>query len=130
MPPSSTQKNYDQELIMEKSLLEQIETCANIFSKVSIPLVLLILGLCLNSSYRERELRQQYVEIAVAILGSQPTPETLPLRTWAMRTVNNHAEIKMSPQVREILKGRALPIPHETEDTTGTVSKKDVESPK
>jgi hypothetical protein len=123
-------ENNTQESIMGKSLLEQIEICANIFCKVSIPLVLLILGLCLNSSYRERELRQKYVEIAVGILGSQPTPETSPLRTWAMRTVNNHAEIKMSPQVREILKERALPKPHATENTTDTDSKKEVESPK
>jgi hypothetical protein len=115
---------------MEKSLLEQIEICANIFYKVAVPLVLLILGLCLNSSYKERELRQKYVEIAVGILGSQPTPETLPLRIWAIRTVNNDAEIKMSPQVREILKERALPKPHATENTTDPDSKKVVESPK
>jgi hypothetical protein len=115
---------------MEKSLLEQIEIGANIFLKVAIPLVLLILGLCLNSSYKEKELRQKYVEIAVGILGSQPTPETLPLRTWAIRTVNNFAELKMSPQVRGILKERPLAKPQVSENSTDTDSKKDVESPR
>jgi hypothetical protein len=123
-------KNSAQELIMEKSLLDQIEICANIFSKVAVPLILLVLGLCLNSSYKEKELQLKYVEIAVGILGSQPSPDTLPLRTWAIKTVNNHAEIKMTTEVKRILKEKPLPKPQPAENVTKIESKKEVESAK
>jgi hypothetical protein len=91
------------EELMEKGLLEQIETCAQIFYRITIPLVILILGICLINSYSKREASQKYIEIAVGILNDKPTPETLPLRDWAIRTLNLYSDKKLSSKAREAL---------------------------
>jgi len=112
---------------MEKSLLEQIEICARIFSKIAIPIVLLILGICLNNTYSQKETRLKYIEIATGILNDKPTPETLPLREWAIKTLNQYAEKKLSSEARAVLKSSPLNRPHTNDDKNQVDDKKDIE---
>jgi hypothetical protein len=115
------------EEIMEKGLLGQIEIGAKIFSRVTIPLVILILGICLINSYSERETRQKYIEIAVGIINDKPTPETLPLREWAIRTLNFHSEKKLPPKAREALKTHPLHNPRPIENNPPVEEHKDLD---
>jgi hypothetical protein len=118
------------EEVMEKGILEQIETCAKIFSRITIPLVILILGICLINSYNGRETRQKYIEIAVGILNDKPTPETLPLREWAIRTLNFYSERKLSPAARDVLKSSPLHNPQPAENKPPVEEHKDIDKTK
>lgn len=97
---------------MEKSLLEQIEICTKILSQIAIPIILVILGTLFNNSFKEKELRVKYIEIAVSILSNKATAEALPLRNWAINTINHYAETKLTPEAKEIVRVRPLPIAH------------------
>jgi hypothetical protein len=113
---------------MEKSLLEQIETCTNILFKIVIPVILIILGLCFNNSYKEKELREKYIEIAVGILSNKPTPDALPIRNWAINTINHYAETKMTSEAKVFLKEKPLPKFQYTDNINNIDSKKDLGS--
>ena len=93
---------------MEKSLIEQIETWAGIFSKIAFPLVVLILGLCLISAYGAKETRLKYIDIAVGVLNENPSPEKAPLREWAIVTLNLHADRKIPLKAKKVLKTATL----------------------
>ena len=113
---------------MEKGLLELIEIGSKIFSRIAIPIIVLILGFCLNNSYSDREIRQKYIEISVGILNDKPTPETLPLREWAIKTLNSYSEKKLSPTAREILKTYPL---HPAQQSENKIEeKKDIDKSK
>lgn len=113
---------------MEKSLLEQVEVCTNILLKIAIPVILIILGLSLNNSYKQKDLSQKYIEIAVGILSSKPTPDTLPLRTWAINTINHYAETKMTSEVKGCLKEKPLPNPHSIDNINNMDNSNKVDS--
>ena len=115
---------------MEKSLLEKIEICARIFSKIAIPIVILILGICLNNSYSQKETRLKYIEIATGILSDKPAPETLPLREWAIKTLNMYAEKKLSAEAKQVLKTSPLTSPRMIDEKTQSENKKDVDKTK
>lgn len=110
---------------MEKGILEQIEIWASILSKIAIPIVLLILGFWLNNSYKEKELRQKYIEIAEGILNNKPAPETLSLREWAINTINLYAEKKLSSEAKAVLKVNPLNRIHVTDEINITDNKKE-----
>ena len=86
-----------------------------ILAKIAIPVVLVFLGHQLESSYRAKEeqfkqvgLNQKYIEIAVGILNTKPTSETMPLRDWAIDTIDKYSEIKLSKDAKALLKQRPL----------------------
>jgi hypothetical protein len=114
---------------MGKETKEAIEYWLNkieIISKILLPVVLLLLGCMLNNSYRAKEqqlkqvelnqqfiqkqveLNQKYIEIAVGILNSKPTPETIPLRDWAIDIIDKYSEIKLSKEAKKLLKVKPL----------------------
>ena len=83
-------------------------------SAVCVPIVIGIYGNFINNSIKDKELKQQsdqhkadlsqkYVEIAVGILNNRPLPETKPLRTWAIDTINKYSEIKLTEVQKKIL---------------------------
>lgn len=93
---------------MEKSLIEQIETCAGIFLKVTLPLITLTLGSCFINTYGDKEVRLKYIDIAVGVLNDKPSPEKQPLREWAVRTLNLYADKKLTASARGALKAAPL----------------------
>jgi hypothetical protein len=93
---------------MEKSVIEQIETYAGIFLKVTLPLIMLTLGSCFINAYGDKEVRLRYIDIAVSVLNDKPSPEKQPLREWAVRTLNLYAEKKLTASARGTLKSAPL----------------------
>ena len=64
----------------------------------------------LNQQFIQKqvELNQKYIEIAVGILNSKPTPETIPLRDWAIDIIDKYSEIKLSKEAKKLLKVKPL----------------------
>lgn len=97
-----------------------------IASKISVPIILFVLGNQIKESYQAKEqqlrqvelnqnlvqkqgeLNQKYIEIAVGILNSKPTPETEPLRDWAIDIIDKYSELKLSKDAKKLLKVKTL----------------------
>lgn len=111
---------------MWKETLDYWLNKIEIGAKISLPVILLLLGSELNESYRAKEqqlkqvelnqnyiqkqveLNQKYIEIAVGILNGKPTPETIPLRDWAIDIIDKYSEIKLSKEAKKLLKEKPL----------------------
>ena len=73
-----------------------------------IPIVLALVGHLVNSTLKEKELRLQYVELAVGILKEEPTQETSNLREWAIEVIELNSPVKLPQEAIEELKNKSL----------------------
>jgi hypothetical protein len=103
--------------VMAKDNWDKFEIWIKLITAISVvcvPIVIGIYGNFINNSIKAKELQQQseqhnadlsqkYVEIAVGILNNRPLPETKPLRTWAIDTINKYSEIKLTEVQKKIL---------------------------
>ena len=62
-------------------------------SAIAIPVVLLYLGKVYERTEKDKELKRQYIELAVAVLKEQPTPDSHDLRTWAVRLIDKYSDV-------------------------------------
>lgn len=69
-----------------------------IVAKVALPLAIALVGFFLNSGLKERELRAQYVSLAIDLLQHpDTTAEGAALQQWAAAVVEDMAPVKMPP---------------------------------
>ena len=93
---------------MSKELKDWWDKC-QVIGTISIPIVLAASGYFINATFKEKELKAEYVSIAVGVLKAQPTPETKSLRDWATKILNENSPIKLSKQAIEDLSSHPLP---------------------
>lgn len=62
-----------------------------------------------NEALKEREIQAKYVELAVSILRDRPTPESEPLRRWAISIVGNYTDTPIPVETKETLLKYRLP---------------------
>jgi hypothetical protein len=55
------------------------------------------------------ELDAKMIELTAGILRSKPDPETMPLRDWAIDTLQKRAHFQFTPEQIAILKNKKLP---------------------
>jgi hypothetical protein len=55
------------------------------------------------------DLDAKMVELTVSILRSKPNPETMPLREWAIDTLQTRAHFKFTADQIAVLKNQTLP---------------------
>ena len=63
-----------------------------------------------TSAISARELNLRYVELALGILSSEPTPEQEPIREWAVEIVNLHSPVTISEEARREILDRPFGI--------------------
>jgi hypothetical protein len=49
------------------------------------------------------------IELSIDILRAQPTPETIPLREWAINTIEKRGDFSFSPEQVAVLRKQQLP---------------------
>lgn len=49
------------------------------------------------------------IELSIDILRAQPTPETVPLREWAINTIEKRGDFQFSPEQEAVLRKQQLP---------------------
>ena len=80
-----------------------------IIAAIIIPVTLAVSGNHINSTIKEKEIRLQYVEIAVDILKSKPTDETKALRDWSILVIQEYSAIPFSTNAIYELQSQPLP---------------------
>jgi hypothetical protein len=63
----------------------------------------------INYFIHRSDLDPKMVEISVAILRAEPKPETAPLREWAIKVINDRANVKFGEAQRAALLKNQLP---------------------
>jgi hypothetical protein len=58
----------------------------------------------------QRDLDAKMIELSVGILRAAPTPETVPLREWAVDVIENRAQFKFNATQRAALLKEELPF--------------------
>lgn len=79
---------------MAKDWLDKLKDFAQILSLVAIPLVVAWVGSAIQSAVKEREIRRDYVQIAIGILGAKET--TPALRSWAVQVLELNSPVPLS----------------------------------
>jgi hypothetical protein len=80
-----------------------------IIAAIVIPVTLAISGNHINSTIKDKEIRLQYVGIAVDILKSKPTDETKALRDWSILVIQEYSTIPFSTNAINELQSNPLP---------------------
>ena len=88
----------------------------SIISSIVIPIVLGFYGYTINSTLKDREIKIQYVKIAVKILSNEPTEETSALRNWAIDVFSEYSEVAITDTVISELRETSMPIDYLIDD--------------
>jgi hypothetical protein len=88
--------------------LEKLKLWLQIIATIALPLIVFIIGNQVQRSIATQELGKSYVQMAVEVLKTPPTPENSELRQWAVATVDKHSPIPLSKELREQLKQGAV----------------------
>lgn len=88
--------------------LEKIKLWLQIVATIALPIIVFVVGNQVQRSIATQELGKSYVQMAIDVLKTPPTPENSELRQWAVATVDKHSPIPLSKELREQLKQGAV----------------------
>ena len=80
-----------------------------IIGTLLIPIVIAILGFFINNTIKEKEIKLQYIEMALDILREEPNQDSIGLRLWAIDVAQKYSIIGFSEEALEELKKSSLP---------------------
>jgi hypothetical protein len=83
---------------------------AQIIGTLLIPVVFAIFGFFINNTIKEKEIKLQYIEMALGILREEPSQDSIGLRLWAIDVVQKYSIVGFSEEALEELKKSALPF--------------------
>lgn len=93
------------------SLLDKIEKLAKILSAVALPLIVGVGGWWIQDALSQRDVNQDYVELAISIL-SKPSEETpSELREWATSLLDQTSPVEIPEGLRTQLGGGEVRLP-------------------
>ena len=96
---------------------------ANSIAILLVPALVGYFGYQINAAVKDKEISQNYVELAIGILKGDPDKESPALREWAISIVNSNSPVKLDPKVREELKRKPL---HTYVEAIGTEIKSEI----
>jgi hypothetical protein len=94
---------------------------AQIIGTLLIPIVIAIFGLFLNNTIKEKEIKLQYIEMALGILREEPNQDSIGLRLWAIDVAQKYSIVGFSEEALEELKKSALPYRKILKDSEGKI---------
>jgi hypothetical protein len=73
-----------------------------------------VLGAIISGNYsllgHQSDVDAKMIELAVGILRAEPTPETTPLREWAIEVIDKRAQFRFNASQRALLLKKELPF--------------------
>ena len=65
-------------------------------------------GILIDSTLKQQEIRVEYVQIAISILSEEPTDE-LQLRAWAVDVLQEYSPVPLDSTALKLLKNKPFP---------------------
>jgi hypothetical protein len=75
---------------------------------LAVPFVSALATSCSTERVKESDNRVRYVELAIGVLRTSPTPDTSAVREWAIDILNEHSTVKLSSAAKVQLKTHVL----------------------
>lgn len=95
--------------IKKKDLWDKFQIMAEAAGAIGIPLIVVLVGLIINSSLKNQESGTKLIEVAIEILKSQPkNNQDKSIRSWAIDVVDRYSDIKIGSRMREALQGEPI----------------------
>lgn len=94
---------------------------AQIVGAILIPCVIAFWGYFINNSIKQTEIKTRYFQMAIDILQEEPNKETIGLRLWAIKIVEECSFVPFSEEALEELQRSALPYRGFLTDTAGNI---------
>lgn len=91
--------------------LDQLDKLARLLSLIAIPIVLAIIGWFIQSTLSDRNVKLEYVKLAISILKEPKDKIEQPLRDWAVNLLDQNSPTKFSSQVSQALKAGQVTLP-------------------
>jgi hypothetical protein len=88
---------------------ENLRAIAALIASILVPIAVAFVGSYYTNVMKESENRIKYVELAVAILRSEPRPEATALRGWAVEVLAKQSVVPLSAEVQKELKANSVP---------------------
>ncbi len=82
---------------------------AQIVGTFLITLAIAVSGFLINNTLKDKEIKLQYIEMAIDILKEKPNENTKELRLWAIDIVQDYSIKRFSEKALAELKNSALP---------------------
>lgn len=94
----------------EKDAWDKIDIAAKVLGTILVPTAIAIIALTWNIERTERQTASDMTQIAVSILTGAPSPETTPLRLWAISVLQAPKNPPLlSTDAADALKNQQLP---------------------
>lgn len=91
-----------------KDVWDKLGALSALIASVLVPIVIVIVGNSYTSAMKHSENRVKYVELAIGILKTNPSPDTENLRAWAIKVIDNYSEVPMNDKTKDELLRRQL----------------------
>ena len=95
---------------MDMETIEIFNKIASSFAAILIPILVVWLGNKLSSTFKEKEIRLKYIEMAIDVLKEKPEDKDLDIRQWAIDVISEYSEIEIPKTAQNrLLKEQSLP---------------------
>ncbi len=91
-----------------KDTWDKWQIIINILAIILVPILVSYFGSKINSTIKDKEVSQKYVELAIGLLKVEPEKQPPALRVWAIKIVNAYSPVPVSEKVLEELKRKPL----------------------
>ncbi len=89
---------------------EKLKVLSVAIASLAIPLVVAVLGSTYSKDQKDKEIGARYVELAVGILRSEPSPQSKALRSWAISVIDHYSQLPLSKEAKAELELQQLNV--------------------
>jgi len=95
---------------MDMEAIEIITKVISALATILVPILVVWMGNKLSNTFKEKEIRLKYIEMAIDVLKEKPEDKDLDMRQWAIDVLSEYSEIELPKTVQNrLLKEQPLP---------------------
>lgn len=92
-----------------KDFWDKFQSFFQVIAWIAIPIVLAFIGGDINSTLKDKEIKVQYIQLAVGILEDSPTADNANLRKWAIDIISAYSDVPIDQNTAKTL--QQIPLP-------------------
>jgi hypothetical protein len=89
---------------------EKIKVLSLVIATVTVPVVVALVGNSYSKEQKDKEIGVRYVELALEILRTAPSPDNKALRTWAISVVDHYSVLPLPKEAQTELQFEQLKL--------------------
>lgn len=95
---------------MDMGKIESISKIISSLGTIFIPIIIVWISNKLSNTFKERDIRLKYIQVAIDILKEKPEDKDLDMRQWAIDVLSEYSEIELPKTAKNrLIHEQALP---------------------